>query len=913
MSDLIFPRTRPPVTSVHGRIGAVVAANNDYAAAQITFTPAGTIASVTVQAAIEELSAEAAAGYQPLDATLTNLAAQDWVANALPIGSGVNTVAQVSFAANTFPARASSGNLVAKTITDFGLSLIDDADAAAARTTLGIGTGGTLITDTDGTLAANSDARVATQKAVKTYVDAHVGLGLEQIEDSLATAFVPGYSTEIEYDDAAGQFTWHHAERIKIDGDAATITFDLADSVGAHHDTDPITQDVTLAVTNEGLGASGDPGKLFRIKLNYDDVGGHTVTFWSGITWCNGYPPATTPVGGSGDTFQFLVTDCGGYETTYLGWILSTERGVMASGTATPPATASIVTTTPGVSGIQNKVDDYWKFNETGTGTRFAAIGSNNIGSADGSASGMIGNAASYNGSGTGGAKSNPTGAIASVNHDFTLFGWFNVANVAASSGYIFNLTDSGGAVVLQVYVVGSNVRGSLLTSYGGGDTAVVIATTFGTLANSTWYFVALRWNQTTHVLSISVNAGTPNTTTAAAGAVTAAIQTLTFGYIPGSTLLVDEWGFCGELLSDAELTQIYNSGSGSTSPFSSDVNEKQTLTFTGTPTNGSVLLTVLTHDVTIPFNASHAAAQTLIQAAIGSGNCAVTGGDLPGSPLVIEFTGIYAGLNVADSSVDDSEIDGHCNLDWSICEGDTVTVSGSGVHTIRHVNPIPLKTLRVAVSNSGASGSLLFTAAGGAVLDWGAAGAPAMPADGQTIWLEFTCKTVTDIKGKLWFDRPCSVVLFDHFADVSTTHTDGTADDLYSDTIPAGRLSANGDKIVATEYTNLVASATAARRLKKYFAGSLIWDSGALTLTLGGDFTINTLIIRESSTVVRCLVTVTSTSASTVPYVTETRITGLTLSNTQILKTTGTASGTGAASGDIVEKLATVEFKPAA
>lgn len=75
---------------------------------------------------------------QPLDATLTALAGANWAANALPIGTGADTLSQTTFAANTFPARASSGNLVAKAITDFGLSLVDDADAATARTTLSV-------------------------------------------------------------------------------------------------------------------------------------------------------------------------------------------------------------------------------------------------------------------------------------------------------------------------------------------------------------------------------------------------------------------------------------------------------------------------------------------------------------------------------------------------------------------------------------------------------------------------------------------------------------------------------------------------------------------------------------------------------------------------------------------------------
>jgi hypothetical protein len=74
--------------------------------------------------------------YQPVDGTLTALAGQNWAADALPIGSGADTVAQVAFAANTFPGRSSAGGLVAKAITDFAFSLLDDSSASAARTTL---------------------------------------------------------------------------------------------------------------------------------------------------------------------------------------------------------------------------------------------------------------------------------------------------------------------------------------------------------------------------------------------------------------------------------------------------------------------------------------------------------------------------------------------------------------------------------------------------------------------------------------------------------------------------------------------------------------------------------------------------------------------------------------------------------
>jgi hypothetical protein len=82
--------------------------------------------------------------YQPVDATLTALAGANWAANALPIGSGADTVAQVTFGVNTFPARASTGNLVAKAITDEALSLLSV-----------MGTGALTNLDSAGTLTSN--------------------------------------------------------------------------------------------------------------------------------------------------------------------------------------------------------------------------------------------------------------------------------------------------------------------------------------------------------------------------------------------------------------------------------------------------------------------------------------------------------------------------------------------------------------------------------------------------------------------------------------------------------------------------------------------------------------------------------------------------------------------------------------
>lgn len=175
---------------------------------------------------------------------------------------------------------------------------------------------------------------------------------------------------------------------------------------------------------------------------------------------------------------------------------------------------------------------------------------------------------------------------------------------------------------------------------------------------------------------------------------------------------------------------------------------------------------------------------------------------------------------------------------------------------------------------------------------------AAATTVNGNTITTGTTSGTNTG-------DQTSLPAVFSRFADAVSTSTNGDEDNLYTNTLTAGLFSANGVALTELEHVSFVSSATASRRLKKYFAGTLIFDSGSLTLSLGGEFTLETTVIRVSAAVVRCSVAVTSTSASSVPYATFSEISGLTLANTQILKTTGIAAGAGAASGDIKNKMA--------
>lgn len=93
-----------------------------------------------------------------------------------------------------------------------GLALILCASQSAARTALGLGTVSTLAFTTAGTLAGNSDSNVPTEKAVKTYVDAHVptpGNPLSIFRTNAAGAAVESVDDPSVFDDSPNLRGWH--------------------------------------------------------------------------------------------------------------------------------------------------------------------------------------------------------------------------------------------------------------------------------------------------------------------------------------------------------------------------------------------------------------------------------------------------------------------------------------------------------------------------------------------------------------------------------------------------------------------------------------------------------------------------------------------------------------------------------
>lgn len=146
--------------------------------------------------------------------------------------------------------------------------------------------------------------------------------------------------------------------------------------------------------------------------------------------------------------------------------------------------------------------------------------------------------------------------------------------------------------------------------------------------------------------------------------------------------------------------------------------------------------------------------------------------------------------------------------------------------------------------------------------------------------------------------------VIADFYTDVSNSGTSET--DLYTYTTKANTLAVVGEKIECW-YSGLFTDLTATSQLQIYFGGILLANTGALTVSATGGWSANVLIIRTGASTARSVVTINTPGASTALYTSQTDLTGLTFSNTQIIKITGTAGGASPNTGDIVAKLGSI------
>lgn len=144
-----------------------------------------------------------------------------------------------------------------------------------------------------------------------------------------------------------------------------------------------------------------------------------------------------------------------------------------------------------------------------------------------------------------------------------------------------------------------------------------------------------------------------------------------------------------------------------------------------------------------------------------------------------------------------------------------------------------------------------------------------------------------------------------------TVSNTSTTETDLFTYTTKASTLAATDQEIEFTGVGTLNDN-TATAQIIFYFAGTLIGDTGALTVNTTGAFTWTVSIKRTGASTASAMVSVTAPTTSTVVYNSQTDMTSLTFTGTNIIKVTGTAAGGGGGTGDISAKHGRVVWMPA-
>ena len=252
-------------------------ASSGHPASAIAFTPTGSIAATTVQAAVAEVATDAAVSYQPLDSDLTAIAALS--------------------------------------TTSYGRALLALADAAAARTNLGLGGAATLAVGTSaGTVAAGDDSRI-TGAVPASLVDAKGDLIAATAADTVARVAVGtnGYVL-VAQSGATPGVAWQAQSGLVVNTVAAagsTETLD-GDDFNIHDVT--LDENVTFTFTTSAAVAQ------FTLILRQDGSGGNSVTWPASVKWHSATAPTILTTGSAVHVLEFLTVNTG---TTWRGFLAS--------------------------------------------------------------------------------------------------------------------------------------------------------------------------------------------------------------------------------------------------------------------------------------------------------------------------------------------------------------------------------------------------------------------------------------------------------------------------------------------------------------------------------------------------------------------------------------------------------------
>jgi hypothetical protein len=221
------------------------------------------------------------------------------------------------------------------------------------------------------------------------------------------------------------------------------------------------------------------------------------------------------------------------------------------------------------VAGLLGRLISYWSLEEA-SGTRNDAHGTNHLtdNNTVTNAAGKVGNAAAFASASSEYLSIADNATLSRGDTAFTIALWARFAT--RTNGGIFSKWASAGQREYTIFDNNTdhvpNNRMCFQISADGTASTRVDATSFGNLATGTWYFVVVRHDPVANTISIQVNDSAVDSASHSGGAFNGTSALDIGRLLPATYPLngnIDEIGLWGRILTLAESTWLYNSGSG--------------------------------------------------------------------------------------------------------------------------------------------------------------------------------------------------------------------------------------------------------------------------------------------------------------------------------------------------------------
>lgn len=303
--------------------------------------------------------------------------------------------------------------------------------------------------------------------------------------------------------------------------------------------------------------ASSTTSTTATIAWTTDEVATSTVNYGT-----------TTSYGSASSSGAFVTS----HSITLTGLTATTSyhfKISSADSTGNLATSSDYTLTTASASSLTTSLISYWKLGEA-SGARADSMGTNNLtehGTGGvGQTSGQLGNAALFASSSSQYLDIADNASLSTGSTNFTVSLWVKTAgNCSATSVFVSKYGGVTGEYAIYCF------SGAFYFSTYSAGTHSAIATALGQPVIGTWYHLVATHNATTHTNTIRINDTYENSVSGATEHVDSTgafnIGRFTSGsfYWGGA---VDAVGFWKRLLTSAEITQLYNSGSGLEYPF---------------------------------------------------------------------------------------------------------------------------------------------------------------------------------------------------------------------------------------------------------------------------------------------------------------------------------------------------------